>query len=595
MIGKITWPIRMAIAELRNEWLFSFGVALAVCSVLTPIMLLWGAKTGVVDSLRTRLLKDPRTRELISIENEAIPASWFESMRHEPGVEFIVPCVRMISLYGHASSKGSPGNRVEVSLLPTAPGDPLGELPASADAPILNNPVHCTVSSMLAEDLSLTKGSQIVIEQSRVENEINVTASFRAVVHKVLSSAESHSRAVYLPLFVTEMIEDYKDGREVNVFGWKNGGAPRLERYDAVRIYPEDSSNWPKFLNASDSIARQLRLDAPVKIQTGGRDCLEFRSETNSVSADDLDGLLRDVVPFDPIINLHIEPVNARMQGGASPGQEFALTSSDDEWHDINSLVKQRSHTTTPSHSDNVAEFSVISQKGGQSRLVLEWPEGKAFKGGVIKVDSRTAGAVGAAHRTSIEYSGRCNYLRPLRTEYLGFRLYARRLEDVKSLRILCAKSNIATSTQEDRISQVISLDQGLGRLFMFIAIAGLLGGVGTLMASLYLSIERSKRQFAVLQIIGIPTVCVLFSTMLQGLFVVMAGAATSFVLCLCGASLLQKALGKGLQSGDKVCSLGWSHWSLAIEVVAACAILASIIAARRLRIEDPAVIARSE
>jgi ABC-type antimicrobial peptide transport system permease subunit len=114
-------------------------------------------------------------------------------------------------------------------------------------------------------------------------------------------------------------------------------------------------------------------------------------------------------------------------------------------------------------------------------------------------------------------------------------------------------------------------------------------------LTSLYLSIERSKRQFAVLQIIGIPTLCVMASTMLQGLFIVLAGTGTSFVLCLFGAGLLQKALGSGLNSGEQVCSLGWSQWSLALLIVIICAMIASVIAARRLRISDPAVVARSE
>lgn len=594
-MGKLTWPLRMAVAELRSEWLFSLGIGLAVCSVLTPIMLLWGAKTGVVDSLRMRLLKDPRTRELIPIENNAIPFTWFESMHREPGVGFIVPITRLISLYGNASSEADHGRKVEITLIPTASGDPLGELPVSGDASRLNRPVLCMVSDMVAEELTLGVGSRIVLEISRSESNNTVSATFTAVINKVLSPAESKSREIYLPLSVTEQIEDYKDGRDVPAFGWKRAGAPRLESYDSVRVRPEDLTQWSDLTKAAEDAARTMRLDVSSRIKANDREYIEFRSGENGISGEDLDGLLKRLSPSRPMINLHIEPIKARMEWNSGVWNEIELASSNDEWLDLKTVVELFTTTVPPDSGTINREFKILNPKGGMSRLLLELPKRDGIPSGVLQVGHRIAGAIGVARRRSVEFISKNNSLRPLRTEYLGFRLYAKSLEDVKQLRIQCAKAGIETSTQEDRISQVISLDRGLSRLFMFIAIAGLVGGAGTLLTSLYLSIERSKRQFAVLQIIGIPTICVLASTMLQGLLIVLAGTGMSFLLCLVGASLLQKALGSGLGSGEQVCSLGWSQWSLALFVVIACAILASLAASRRLRVNDPAVIARSE
>jgi putative ABC transport system permease protein len=471
MIGKLTWPLRMALAELRCEWLFSFGVGLAVCSVLTPIMLLWGAKTGVVDSLRTRLLNDPRTRELIPIENNTIPLAWFESMASNPRVGFIVPSARLISLYGNASSEKDLGKKVEVSLIPTSPGDPLGELPASGYPKGKSDPVLCMVSSMVAEDLSLEVGNRIILEQSRFENNSTVRATFPAVIHKVLSSAESKSRAVYLPLNVTEYVEDYKDGREVPAFGWTRAGASRLEVYDSVRVRPIDATKWTDLVNAAEEAAQKLRLSAPARIKVDGVEFIEFTSNDNEISGEDVDVLLKLLVPIFPLVNLHIKPIKAQMELTSGSWSEVELASSGDDWFQVSVLVEMLS-TRFPSDSGKVSrKFKITNLKGGTSNLILSFPSEEVSPSGILRVGPKAAGALCAARKRSIEFISSNNSLRPLRTEYLGFRLYAKNLEDVKPLRIQCAQAGIETSTQEDRISQVISLDRGLKRLFMFIAV----------------------------------------------------------------------------------------------------------------------------
>ena len=375
MIGKMTWPLRMALAELRSEWLFSLGVGLAVCSVLTPIMLLWGAKTGVVDSLRMRLLKDPRTRELIPIENNAIPLTWFELMRREPGVGFIVPITRLISLYGNASSEADHGRKVEITLIPTAPGDPLGELPVPGGALRLKHPVLCMVSAVVAEELSLGVGSRIVVEVSRSENNSPVRSSFTAVIHKVLSFAESKSREVYLPLSVTEQIEDYRDGRDVPAFGWKRAGAPRLEFYDSVRVRPEDLTQWSDLTKAAEDAARTMRLDVSSRIKANDQEYIEFGSGENGISGEDLDGLLKRLTPFRPMVNLHIEPVKARMEWNSGVWNEIELASSDDEWLDLKTVVELLTITVPPDSGTTDRELMILNSKGGMSRLLLELPK----------------------------------------------------------------------------------------------------------------------------------------------------------------------------------------------------------------------------
>ena len=595
MLGKLIWPLRYALSELRSEWLFGCGVALAVCSVLTPTMLLWGAKTGVVDALRNRLLKDPRIRELSLVEGRPIPVKWFEGMRMDSRVGFLVPCVRQISLYGNAFAEKQRDPKLEVAYLPSASGDPLGDF-GIRDSNDLSIPVQCMVTTRVAEGLAIGEGDRITLDQTRAENGNVVTASFTAVIRKVVPAAYSKSDAVYLPLSVIERIEDFKDGRKVGLFGWKQGGVPSLERYDSVCIRPKESARWEEFLGISHDVAVRMKLEKPARrVGIGAIEFLEFKGGVDGISKDDATELVRLLASVDPLMNLHVEPTMARWeQGVGTKTRDVQLRSSDVAWLNAGEILELFTDVGQARSGIGYFKFRVSGQEGMDSCLEFLLPEGLSEQG-IIVLGPRESGVLGVARRRPVEFLGSNNDLRPLRAEYLGLRLYARNLEDVKPLRIRCAQDGIELSTQEDRIAQVLSLDRSLEKLFLFIALAGLIGGFGALFTSLYLSIERSKRQFAVLQILGIPTFYVLAATMIQGLLLVMSGALASFVLFLCGSRLLENALGEGLAPGEAVCKLSPDQWLIAILAASGCALFAALISSMKLRIKDPAVVARSE
>lgn len=595
MLGKLFWPLRYALSELRSEWLFGCGVALAVCSVLTPTMLLWGAKTGVVDALRNRLLKDPRIRELSLIEGRTISVQWFEKMRSNSQVGFIVPCVRQISLYGNASGVEKRNTKLEVAYLPTAQGDPLGEW--NIDGYLASClPVQCMITSSVAENLSIGEGSEIILEQTRTENGSVATASFKAVIRKVAPASVSNSNVVFLPLPVIERIENYKDGRKVGIFGWKQGGSSSLEQYDSVRIKPIDPARWEEFCKSIRDFTQRMKLVEPAN-QVGADSIgfLEFKPEIDGFGKDAVNLFLRELPFKELLVNLHVDQVKASLEQGQ--GREIKnvwLKSSDETWLRPDEVSELFSSAGKPNPDAGNYRFRVDGHDGLDSRLELMLPDAPNDSGTIV-LGPLESGVLGIARRRPVEFLGSRNDLRPLRTEYLGLRLYAKNLEDVKPLRIRCAQDGVELSTQEDRIAQVLSLDRSLGKLFLFIAFAGLIGGFGALFTSLYLSIERSKRQFAVLQILGIPTIYVLAATIIQGLLLVICGALVSFVLYLCGSELLESALGNGLANGEVVCKLGFSQWLIALLSASACALFAAVISSMKLRIKDPAVVARCE
>lgn len=591
MLRKLFWSFRFAVSEIRGEWLFGLGVALAVCSVMTPTALLWGTKTGMIDTMRNRLLRDPVVRELVGQENITLPTSWFDKMRSDPRVAFVIPSVRRISLYGNVSVSREAKKSVEVSYLPTAAGDPVGGgLEWDVGKPQM--PIPCMITSRAAEEIGVGLGGRISLEQSRFEGGKSVKSMLESVVQRILAPHESNSMAVFLPLAVIERIEDYKDGQAVPVFGWGKSEVGSMRIYDSIRFNLKNTEN-------KEALAEAIRKLSGFNdiLVTGDPAEGSFGVATRGDGIDQSEMLIlvRTFSAFDPRIRLQAEaritddPVNT---GSSSSG--LLLTGDESSW--LTQRVVEDLDAPLKPMTDSLAirSLRITCEDGRSSYIRIPVPGDLAGKQ-AIQLPAHLTGVVGAAKRRPLEFNATTGEFRPLRDEYPGFRLYAKELEDVKALRLLCGEQGIQVGTNEDRIKSVLYLDNALGKFLAFIVVAGGLGGIGALFTSLYLSIERSRRQFSVLQILGIPRLYVFLSKVFQAVFMVLSGVLASFVFFHIGAFLLSSILASGKTDNSPVCELGFGQWCTLFGAAVLCAILSALMALKRLRFNDPALIARSE
>ncbi len=591
MIQKLFWSVRFAFAEIRNEWLFGIGVALAVSSVVTPAALLWGTKSGMIDAMRERLLREPAIRELVGQENHALPIAWFDEKTADPRVAFVIPSVRRISLYGSVAKSGSVEDFVsDVAYLPTAPGDPIGGgvgLPADYEG----GGVPCMISARVAESLEAKEGDAIAITVSRIENDAIVQVSLEAKVDRVLAPGDSGAMAIYLPLPVIERIEDYKDGSAVPLFGWGKGVRDSMRTYDSFRIR-FDSARSPEdeaAVIADSAVRGKLPLRA-----TSEKGEYEAVANRDGIAHGEVLELVRQFRGLDPKVLLLAEaPFEVESSAGAA-GSDGWLQGDPQEWLSLEDFEGIEAASPAQAKDDPPARVWKIATAGGTSSLRLRLPAPVASGSRVI-VAPEFLGVVGAAKRRIIDYNTDSGEFRSPRLAYPGFRLYARELEDVRPLRLECEKEGISVRTNEDRIDSVVYLDAALGKFLAFVVVAGGLGGLGALFTSLYLSIERSRRQFAVLQILGIPPLYVFLSSFLQAMIMVLAGVLASFAFFQMGSALLAAVLASEGGPNDGFCELETGQWAVLTATSLGSALLATVLARSRLRFKDPAVVARSE
>lgn len=577
------WIVRLAFAELRNEWLFALGVSFAVCSVLTTTSLLWGTKSGMIQGMRDRLLQDPANRELVSREDRPLSLSELDQIRNNPATAFLIPSVRRISLYGKAYSARHQGPGIEAAFLPTGVGDPVGGgLGFNPDTPEV--PVPCMITALLAEELKVSEGEAISLQISRHENGRTVLFPFELRVSRSLPPSDAVGRSVFLPLPVIERIEDFKEGLAVPVFGWPAYSEANLQTYDSVEI----------------RFASPLPPDSAREIVEVCRSKLKLQCELSEDSRMLMMSQGDKGVPIDSLLKLAplLGQLNPTLKLGVTAvvevaGERVTLQSAGNDSVPYSRLPDLLTDNSARS-SGMTRTFGLASSEGHQSSIVLRLDQASTSRTPLLLTPFQ-AGVIGAAKRQPIEFNQATGTLRPRRIQYPGFRLYARKLEDVAPLRRFCHDLGVEVSTKEDRIANVLRLDQSLGRFLAFIVIAGGAGGLGALASSIYLSVQRSRRQFAVFQILGVPHSTVILSVALQSVVIVMLGSLATLTLFKIGSRMLAAVLSVEATRTGSVCSLNGWQWLILIGSALACAVVSTLMSASRMQFKDPAVIARSE
>ena len=97
--------LRLAFKDIRHDWLLSVCLVLAIASIIAPLLILFGIKFGTIQTMRGRLIEDPKNREIRPLMTKSFEREWFDSLKSTvPGISFVVPMTRQISTSISANS-----------------------------------------------------------------------------------------------------------------------------------------------------------------------------------------------------------------------------------------------------------------------------------------------------------------------------------------------------------------------------------------------------------------------------------------------------------------------------------------------------------
>ena len=233
--------VRLAWRDFLHDGRISTCVVLALMAVLAPLLLLFGLRFGVIDTIAVRLVEDPRNREILGAGSGHFDDEWFRAMQARRDVAFIVPNTRRLAASFNALVDPVTENRLSgVQMIPTAPGDPLlagmPAMPAGQAMP--DDQAEIILSEPAARKLGVGPGADVTaLIQRRSRSDLEaVSMSLRVTGIAPASAFPDEAAFVRLDLLVAT--EDYRDGFAVPRLGLPGDDLPAARRvYPRFRLY----------------------------------------------------------------------------------------------------------------------------------------------------------------------------------------------------------------------------------------------------------------------------------------------------------------------------------------------------------------------
>src|SRR5206468_215175 len=125
--------------------------------------------------------------------------------------------------------------------------------------------------------------------------------------------------------------------------------------------------------------------------------------------------------------------------------------------------------------------------------------------------------------------------------------------------------------------------------LFLLIAVVGVSGGMGAMVASLYAAVERKKRELGVLRLMGLSRRAVSRFPIVQGLTLATLSVLAATAIFAAVARVINMTFEAAMVGQGSLCRLPPAYYAYVAAFALAGALLSAIAAARRATRIEPA------
>ncbi len=618
-MGDLVRAVRLAVADLRHEWVLTLCIVLAIATAAAPLVILLGLKEGVVSTLRDRLVEDPVNRELIPRLTQPYAQVFFDDLAGRPDVAFVTPSILAgASVISARVALGEDGRRelVNIGLEPTGPGDPLLVENGVAEAP---GEGEIVLSAEGAARLGLAVGgaSEFLVYRSGRPQPVTLTVS------AVLPPRAGDAETAFAPLALVADIERFKLGLAVPERGWPGDAADPSHAYDALLAFTEQP------LTASSRV--QLRVGVGVsEVREAGPDDVaasygftpspdlriyHLSTSGKTVGPSTLARARDRLRAVGGLVLPIVEPRTLQIDGAphllrfysADSRQAERLGGPATPW----GALRRDAGTFAPvplarpgAPTDQTAlALAVPAMPGGSSgdgetltvrALSVPLPDGIILGDGEalapLSFGASLAGAEGS--RLAVDRAGALQAGPP---DFRSFRLYARSIDDVLTLEADLEALGVPTFTQGRAIERVRELDTALTAIFWILAAVGGIGAAAALGANMYASVQRKTRDYGILRLMGLSRGALFATPVIQAALVTALGAGVALAAYLGFAEVLDALFADRIRLGDRLMRLPASYAFMTFMVALGAGILSALIAAIQVTRIDPAEAIRVE
>ncbi|MDR3038682.1 MAG: ABC transporter permease [Candidatus Adiutrix sp.] len=593
---------RLALADLGHEKLLSLCMVLAVASIMAPLLLLFGLKFGTIETLRYRLLEDPKNREIRPLTSRAYGQAWFTDLASWPEVAFVVPYTRQISASLDAYGGDPLVPPVTLEIVPTGPGDPWlagYNLPVPARG-------GCVLSKAAAESLGLSVGDTFLAAAKRLQGAAVERANTTLTVTGIFESGGPVTKSIFVPLSFLEDVERYKDGQGVPELGWS--GARPLARpvFNSLLVQSRetlDSVMEFRLIN-NTGFTSQTIVDRSRASELAGRELPEgqvyYLLSTTGEPArlDNLRAVANLLRNGSAIFYPLAESLTITLKWADGSEGEFTLAPAG-AWTPAEDLQQ-------PSRNWRKLQVAEPWPEGAAALLFQNEDSELSFP---VEVELAPAaapphlalapppllGTLAQARRRALTYDPIEETFLLGRRAYAGFRLYARELEGVAALQKKLEAGGLSVATEAARIEEIVRLDRYLNLIFWLIAAGTVVGGAASLLSNIYAGLERKRRELGVLRLLGLAGFAFLRFPLYSSIVLTSGGFAVSLGLFTGLALTINRLFQSHLRPGESLCRLAPEHLLAALALCLLVSAAAGLVAAVRAARIEPAEALRDE
>ena len=553
--------LSLAMFDLLHEWILTLCLVLAIAAIISPLLLLMGLKYGTIATLKDRLVQDPIYREIRPTQTYDYNKDWFTNFAKHKDIDFLIPTTRVSSSI--ITVKTSSTKKI-FDLVPTAVNDPL----ILENGGIIPQNNQCVLTKAAAQEIGVGVGDKLAVRVTRSREGRQEFVEAELEIISILNQRAGTMSKIYTPLNFVVDVENYKENIAVPARNWP-GGTPRpYLSFDGIMVMlvkpldPVASSgliigtgiNNIQLLNReafnqitgfalpADLIAYNLQNTNNI-VQTASYRALKRK----------LRGKKAIVMPYvklalnfpTPVLGLSLTTKDQQRLGLNLP---WGKLERDATYQKMQQLLLPNANNGTM-----MASFNGLK---GSIKFPMQITGNSPSKYAIAPLELLATLRTGL--QREIIFDGKMFLL--TRLNYGGFRLYAKTIDDVQGIYTTLTQQGIEVKAKSDEIERIKILDRGLTRIFWLVAIVGIIGGIAALIASLYATVERKKRELSIMRLIGLSRYQVfrfpIFQALVMAILSILVAVSAYFGLAL----VINLVFASDLDMGQQICHLPVSY-----------------------------------
>lgn len=260
----------LAFNDLWHDRKITICLIVSLSSVIAPLLLLFGLKSGIIEAMKEEFLQNPLKREIQILGHQTHDLAWFNQLSQHDETAFVIPKTRILNAQVDLI-KDTKNFLRRVEILPTKVGDPL--LTGYSKIPVAMNQI--VISHTVGHALDVRQGDQLTLGVTRIFEGKKQVGKYQAVVIGVLPESVFPRNAVFIDFTLLLAVDDFKDEHVVEKFGIIEGKL-REERkvFASARVYA-------KSLQGVALLADFIRQTG-IEVKTHARD-IEMIQQTDKV------------------------------------------------------------------------------------------------------------------------------------------------------------------------------------------------------------------------------------------------------------------------------------------------------------------------